>query len=101
MIKWAYHILAMTPGLWLLLIIFAKERQRMVKQNSFGEILKTFRNRKKWSQRALASQLGVHYNTIWAWERGDYLPDTKGMVLELARLLMLSEEETRHLPYGI
>src|SRR5437660_967979 len=60
---------------------------------SFGELLKTFRKRKKISQRALAAKLGVHYNTIWSWERGDYLPDTRGMVLELANHLDLDSPE--------
>ncbi|QLQ08841.1 MAG: helix-turn-helix domain-containing protein [Anaerolineae bacterium] len=29
------------------------------------------------SQQALAYKLGVHRNTISAWERGEYLPDTR------------------------
>lgn len=64
---------------------------------TFSELLKCFRKRKKWSQRVLANKLGVHYNTIWSWERGDYLPDTRGMVLELAGCLALDEEEITQL----
>lgn len=60
---------------------------------SFGDLLKTFRKRRKISQRVLATKLGVHYNTIWGWERGDYLPDTRGMVLELANILDLETQE--------
>jgi tetratricopeptide (TPR) repeat protein len=60
-------------------------------------VLKTFRKRKRLSQQALAAQLGVHRNTIWSWEQGNYLPDSKGIVLELASLLGLSESEGRQL----
>ncbi len=61
--------------------------------SSFGDILRTFRKRKRISQRALAEKLGVHLNTIWSWEQGNYLPGSKSMVLELARLLRLDEQE--------
>lgn len=64
---------------------------------SFGELVKQYRKRKKVTQRQLAVQLGVHYNSIWAWERGDHLPETRGMVLELARHLALNDQDTRHL----
>lgn len=64
---------------------------------SFGDMLKTFRKRKRISQLALAAQLGVHRNTIWSWEQGNYLPDSKGIVLELASQLGLSEAEGRQL----
>jgi len=65
--------------------------------SSFGAILKTFRKRRRISQRVLAELLGVHRNTIWSWEQGNYLPDSKGMILELARLLYLDESETGQL----
>jgi tetratricopeptide (TPR) repeat protein/transcriptional regulator with XRE-family HTH domain len=65
--------------------------------SSFGEMLKALRKRVRLTQQELASKLGVHRNTIGVWERGDFLPETKGMVLELAKLLRLSELETRHL----
>src|SRR5215469_9819686 len=65
--------------------------------SSFGEMLKTLRKRQRITQQVLASKLGVHRNTIGIWERGDFLPETKGMVLELARHLRLSEPETRAL----
>ena len=64
---------------------------------SFGELLKHFRRRQHLTQPQLAAKLGVHRNTIGIWERGDFLPDTKGMVLELAKHLHLSESETRQL----
>lgn len=65
--------------------------------SSFGALLQTLRTRRGLSQQALANALGVHRNTIGNWERGDKLPDSKAMVLELARALHLDEAETRQL----
>jgi len=65
--------------------------------SSFGELLKTHRKRKRLTQKQLAQQLGVHANTISSWELGSYLPDTRGLVLELARHLALDEPATRQL----
>jgi tetratricopeptide (TPR) repeat protein/transcriptional regulator with XRE-family HTH domain len=62
---------------------------------SFGELLKSFRKRQHLTQTQLARQLGVHMNTVSSWEVGTYLPATRGLVLELARHLALSESETR------
>lgn len=64
---------------------------------SFGDLLRDFRKRRKLRQQELAERLGIHRNTIGTWERGDYLPDSKAMVLELARYLALGDEETRQL----
>jgi tetratricopeptide (TPR) repeat protein len=64
---------------------------------SFGELLKTYRKRKRLTQKQLSQQLGMHANTISSWELGTYLPDTRGLVLELARHLALDEQETRQL----
>lgn len=69
----------------------------MLELAAFGEILKALRKQKKVSQQVLADRLGVHRNTIGMWERGDYLPDSRGMVLELARQLHLDEQETKKL----
>ena len=66
-------------------------------QAPFGELLKHYRKGKKVTQRQLAEKLGIHYNSVWAWERGDHLPETKGMVLEIARQLRLNDQDTRHL----
>lgn len=63
----------------------------------FGDLLKTFRKQKHVSQQELSVRLGVHYNTISKWERGMCLPDSKGMILELAKELHLNEYETRSL----
>jgi tetratricopeptide (TPR) repeat protein/transcriptional regulator with XRE-family HTH domain len=74
-----------------------KDRMESMELSSFGEMLKTLRKRQRLTQQVLASKLGVHRNTIGIWERGDFLPETKGMVLELAKHLRLSDSETRDL----
>lgn len=61
----------------------------------FGEVLRSFRKRKHLSQQILADLMGVHRNTISRWEHGDFLPESKTMVLELARHLYLNDQETR------
>src|SRR5581483_4191472 len=63
--------------------------------STFGDLLKFFRKRKKLTQQALADLLGVHRNTIGVWERGSFLPESKTLILETARLLALDESETR------
>lgn len=72
------------------------QNQRLV-PCSFGEMLKDARKRKHVTQQQLAQQLGVHTNTISSWELGSYLPATRGLVLALARYLVLDESETRQL----
>lgn len=61
--------------------------------DSFSELLKIYRKRKKVTQRQLAKKLGVHYNTVWSWEQGNFLPASRGSIMELARYLQLSNEE--------
>jgi transcriptional regulator with XRE-family HTH domain/tetratricopeptide (TPR) repeat protein len=56
---------------------------------TFSELLKQFRVRSGLSQEELGKKLSVHRNTISAWERGLNLPETRGMVLELAKALDL------------
>jgi tetratricopeptide (TPR) repeat protein len=63
--------------------------------DSFGEALRGFRKRRRLSQQTLAALLGVHRNTISVWERGDFLPESKTIVLEIARQLHLNDQETR------
>ncbi len=65
------------------------------KSAPFGDLLKALRKQKHVNQRVLSARLGVHYNTVSKWERGMCLPDSKGMVLELAKELCLDEHETR------
>lgn len=64
---------------------------------SFGELLKTFRKHQRLTQKQLAQELGVSMNTVSLWELGTHLPSSRGMVLELARHLLLNEQETRQL----
>src|SRR5579884_2405855 len=63
--------------------------------SNFGDLLKTFRKRAHIVQQELADRLGVHRNTIGSWERGDFLPESKTLVLELARQLQLDTHDTR------
>jgi tetratricopeptide (TPR) repeat protein len=63
----------------------------------FGELLATFRKQHHISQNDLAARLDVHRNTIGKWERGIGLPESKTIVLELAKQLRLNEQETRQL----
>ncbi|HET8843697.1 MAG TPA: helix-turn-helix domain-containing protein, partial [Ktedonobacteraceae bacterium] len=64
---------------------------------SFGELLRTYRKRRGQTQQQLARKLDTHQNTIGAWERGDYLPATRGIILELGHCLHLDEAEARDL----
>jgi tetratricopeptide (TPR) repeat protein len=64
---------------------------------SFGALLKTFRTRDHLTQQQLATALGMHRHAIGRWEQGDNLPESKTMVLELARRLKLDNQETRQL----
>jgi transcriptional regulator with XRE-family HTH domain len=66
-------------------------------QIPFGELLKTYRKQQGLTQQQLARKLDIHQNTVGAWERGDYLPATRGKILELARSLHLSKSETHYL----
>jgi len=64
---------------------------------SFGALLKTIRRRRHLTQQVLAEAIGVHRSTFVRWEQGDYLPESKTMMLELARHLHLDDQETRQL----
>src|SRR6266699_4711715 len=64
---------------------------------SFGTLLKTLRKRRCLTQQQLAVAVGVHRSAIVRWEQGDYLPDSRAMILELARHLHLDDQETRQL----
>src|SRR5947207_12510791 len=63
--------------------------------NTFGALLKQFRNRRGIKQEALAYKIGKQSRgNIDAWERGLYLPSNRDVVLDLAKALSLSENET-------
>jgi tetratricopeptide (TPR) repeat protein len=64
---------------------------------TFGELLTTFRKQHHISQNDLAARMDVHRNTIGKWERGIGLPESKTIVLELAKQLRLNDQETRQL----
>jgi DNA-binding XRE family transcriptional regulator len=64
---------------------------------SFGALLQTFRKRQRLTQQGLAEAIRVHRRTLVRWEQGDYLPESKALVLELARHLKLNDQETRRL----
>src|SRR5258708_34898885 len=66
-------------------------------RGTFGAVLKGFRTQRELTQQKLAEKLGVRRNTIGSWERGDFLPQSKGVVLELAKHLHLDDEEIHQL----
>jgi len=64
---------------------------------SFGELVKALRLRRHHTQQRLADALGVHRSTVFRWEQGTYLPESKAQVLELARALSLDDQDARQL----
>jgi tetratricopeptide (TPR) repeat protein len=64
---------------------------------SFGSLLKGFRTRRRLTQQQLAAALGMQRHAVGRWERGDFLPASKTVVLEIARQLRLDNQETRAL----
>ncbi|HEY1348075.1 MAG TPA: FxSxx-COOH system tetratricopeptide repeat protein [Ktedonobacteraceae bacterium] len=65
--------------------------------SAFGALLKTFRKRRRLTQQQLATGMGVHRSAIIRWEQGDFLPESRTSVLELARCLHLDGQEARQL----
>ncbi|MFL5592418.1 MAG: helix-turn-helix domain-containing protein [Ktedonobacteraceae bacterium] len=64
----------------------------------FGTLLRDFRERSRLTQEQLAHRIGKQTRaSIAAWENGQYLPNNREVVLELARHLRLSEAETDRL----
>lgn len=63
---------------------------------SFGELLKAFRKRRRLTQQQLAEAIGRHRSAIIRWEQGSFLPESKALVLELARHLHLDDQESHH-----
>jgi tetratricopeptide (TPR) repeat protein/transcriptional regulator with XRE-family HTH domain len=82
-------------------VLRAGERKEMALTknglSSFGALLKVFRKRRRLTQQQLAEMVGVHRNALIRWEQGDCLPESKTMVLELARHLHLNDQESRQL----
>ena len=76
----------------------------MSENHTFGELLKQFLARADVSYEELGKTLGthlgtfpVHRNTIGAWVRGDRYPGSRRMLLGLASVLFLGEEEKKQL----
>lgn len=67
---------------------------------TFGELLRQFRARARMSQRMLADELGMSRNSIISWERGDYLPANREVVLRIGEVLTLSEKDTDRLLFA-
>ena len=65
--------------------------------HSFGALLKAFRTRRRLTQQQLAEAVGVHRSAIVRWEQGDFLPQSKALVLEVIKHVHLDEQESRHL----
>jgi WD40 repeat protein/transcriptional regulator with XRE-family HTH domain len=63
----------------------------------FGEWLRSFRKRENLSQEELAKKVGVHRNTISAWERSLYLPRVRDIEMILTNFLGLSPEDASKL----
>ena len=63
----------------------------------FGELLTILRKQRRVSQNDLAVRLDMHRNTISNWERGICLPESKTLVLELAKQLHLNKNEAQQL----
>jgi len=64
---------------------------------TFSTLLRTLRKRRRLTQQQLADAVGVHRSAIVRWEQGTSLPESKALVLDLARHLHLNHQETRQL----
>jgi transcriptional regulator with XRE-family HTH domain len=61
---------------------------------AFGEALGLFRTRAGLTQQGLADKLGMSRRSVATWEAGDNLPKTKGVVLQIADIFGLNDEDT-------
>src|SRR6266487_2344504 len=64
-------------------------------ESSFGSVLRFFRRRINMTQENLAKKLKVHVNSVGLWERDEKLPESHEVVLNIAKYLLLNEEEKR------
>lgn len=64
---------------------------------SFGALLQSFRKRVHLTQQELAEAIGINRRTLIRWEQGDFLPESKTLLLDLARHLKLGDQESRRL----
>src|SRR5712691_9058031 len=63
--------------------------------SSFGSVLRCYRRREKQTQRELARKLEVHENSVGNWERDLERPESNSVVLKIAEIFHLNEEDTR------
>ena len=78
-----------------------KARFAMEDRYTFIELLPMFRARAGLTQAQLAEKLGMHRNTIVAWENGKRPPGSRNMVLDLADALELDEADTDRLLFAL
>lgn len=62
--------------------------------SSFSVALTTLRRRRGLTRQQLATQVGVCRTTIETWERGEILPASRDIVMDLACCLHLDEQQT-------
>ena len=62
-------------------------------EESFGDLLASYRTRVRMSQQQLAICLGVHRSTIVKWELKGILPKDRTRVEEIARCLKLADQQ--------
>ena len=56
----------------------------------FSDLLQHFRKRKKLTQTQLAERIEVKRETVSLWERGQYKPETEGILYTIADVLRLT-----------
>ena len=66
---------------------------RLISKSRFGESIRYFRGHMNWTQRQMASYLGVRYRTCQDWEYGRRVPRGKNLRRPLSILLSLEKGE--------
>lgn len=74
--------------------IFEKKMVDTLETEPFSDLLRYFRTNKKLTQEQLAQRVGVHRNTISAWENDDYVPKDIDEINRLEEKLDLSHLQT-------
>ena len=67
---------------------------RHMTEEALGQKIRRARQQKRWSQRRLASEVGVSLWTIGRWERGDTEPHYEGDIDALEAALGVSLEDS-------
>lgn len=63
-----------------------------------GLLIRRARERKRWSQQRLATEIGVGARSVGRWERGEAMPRSAIGALELALGVSLADGEARLTP---